>query len=87
MKDFDVNKVLQLGRKTNSKFLKKLIYWFCKHYFYCDIHPNNNIGNSVVFAHNALGVVINGDATIGERVMIQHHVTIEKNTKGGAAHI
>ena len=31
--------------------------------------------------------MINGDATIGERVMIQHHVTIGKNNKGGVPHI
>lgn len=80
--DLDFNKVFRIGCKSKSRLFKKLVYWFCKHYFYCDIHPNSNISSSVQFAHNALGVVINEDAEIDENVIVQHHVTIGNNGKG-----
>lgn len=67
---------------NKKKWYQKAVYWFCKHYFYCDIHPSNKIHNSVYFAHNAMGVVINQDAIIDENVTIQHHVTIGKTDKG-----
>lgn len=80
--DLNINKVLLWGRKSKHKMCKRLIYWFCKHYFCCDIHPNNRLSTSVHFAHNGLGVVINDDAIIEEDVLIQHHVTIGTNGRG-----
>lgn len=62
--DFDVNKVFRAAKKTKFIAKKRFLYWFMKHYFHCDIHLNDRIDNSVVFAHNALGVVINKDALI-----------------------
>lgn len=80
--DLDFNKIFKRGCNSKSKLYKKLIYWFCKHYFYCDIHPTSNISSSVQFAHNGLGIVINEDAIIEENVIIQHHVTIGSNGRG-----
>lgn len=80
--DIDINNLLKLAHRSKSKLFNRFIYWFCKHYFYCDIHPGNNISPSVEFAHNGLGVVINEDAIIEEKVVIQHHVTIGSNGNG-----
>lgn len=80
--DLDINKIIKFGCKSKSKLCKKFIYWFCKHYFYCDIHPNNCLSSSVNFAHNGLGTVINENAIVGKNVLIQHHVTIGANDKG-----
>ena len=80
--DLNINKVLLWGRKSKHKICKRLIYWFCKHYFCCDIHPTDKISPTAKFAHNGLGVVINEDVIIGDNVLIQHHVTIGTNGKG-----
>ena len=80
--DLDFNKIFKTALKSNNGLYKKFIYYFCKHYFYCDIHPNNNISDRVEFAHNALGVVINKDAIIEENVVIHHHVTLGRNDSG-----
>ena len=82
MGDLDINKVLRSGIKSHNRLYKKYIYWLCKHYFYCDIHPNDNIDQSVRIAHNGLGIVINEEAVIDQNVEIQHHVTIGSNGKG-----
>lgn len=82
MRDFDLNKIFSFAVKQKSTILKRVIYWFCKHYFYCDIHPTSNISSSVKFVHDGLGVVINEDAVIGEGVVIFHHVTIGRNDGG-----
>lgn len=82
MMDLNINKVLLWGRKSKNKICKRLIYWFCKHYFCCDIHPTDKISPTAKFAHNGLGVVINEDAIISDNVLIQHHVTIGTNGKG-----
>ena len=80
--DLNINNLLQSACKSNWTLYKKFIYWFCKHYFYCDIHPTDRISESVTFTHNGLGVVVNDDAVIDENVLIQHHVTIGTNGKG-----
>lgn len=84
--DLNVNSLLQSACKSKCTIYRKFIYWFCKHYFYCDIHPTDSIAENVVFAHNGLGVVVNEDAVIDKNVLIQHHVTIGSNGKG-APHI
>lgn len=80
--DLDINRMMRAAIRSKNKYYKKFIYWFCRHYFYCDIHPTKNISETVEFAHNGLGVVINKDARIGENVLIQHHVTIGSNHRG-----
>ncbi|RHP51231.1 hypothetical protein DWZ37_05095 [Clostridiaceae bacterium AF31-3BH] len=82
MNDLDINYIINKAIESKSKMYRKIIYWFCKRYFHCDIHPNDNIHPSVKFAHNGLGVVINEDSVICEDVIIQHHVTIGSNEHG-----
>lgn len=53
--------------------------------FSCDIPRKATIGKNVKFVHNALGVVINADAKIGDNVRILHHVTIGSNKVSGEA--
>ena len=80
--DLDFNKIFRSGCNSKNGIYKRFIYWFCKRYFSCDIHPTDNIDKSVYFAHSALGVVINKDSIIDENVVIQHHVTIGRNDHG-----
>lgn len=80
--DLDFNKVFRSGLRSKKRIYKSFIYWFCKHYFGCDIHPDMNISESVEFAHNALGTVINKNAVIEEGVIIQHHALIGSTDKG-----
>lgn len=80
--DLNFNKIFRSALKSKSKWYKKFVYWFCKHYFYCDIHPDDNIAYDVEFAHGALGVVINKNAKLDSGVTIQHHVTIGSTDKG-----
>lgn len=81
--ELDYNIIFKSAQRSKIKFYKKFVHWFGRHYFGCDIHPNDNISNSVSFAHNALGVVINADAIVQDNVIIQHHVTIGRNDRGG----
>ena len=80
--DLDFNKIFRSGCNSKNGIYKRFIYWFCKRYFSCDIHPTDNIDKSVYFAHSALGVVINKNSIIDENVVIQHHVTIGRNDHG-----
>ncbi len=82
MKDLEINRCLQYAIKRNSKIIKRCVYWLCKHYFYCDIHPTANISSGVQFGHNGLGIVINEDVVIGENTVIFHNVTIGRTDKG-----
>lgn len=82
MMDLNINTILQSACKRKWTIYRKFVYWFCKHYFYCDIHPTDRISENVVFAHNGLGVVVNDGAIIDENVLVQHHVTIGTNGKG-----
>ena len=86
MEDLDINAVLRSRRHSKQKIYRKFVYWFVKHYFLCDIHPNMQMADTVQIAHNGLGCVINQDAVIGENVIIQHHVTIGLG-KGGVPKI
>lgn len=76
MLDIDINKLLKKGRNSKSRIYKKIINWFIRHYFSCDIKCNSKISDTVYFAHNGLGPVINEDCIIESGCVIQHHVTI-----------
>ncbi len=82
MLDFDINKTIKKGRKSKIKIYRKYIDWFIRHYYYCDIKCDCKISDSVIFAHNGLGTVINKNAVIYDDVIIQHHVTIGANNDG-----
>lgn len=87
MLDFDINNILKKGRKTNNKLKKHFFKWFIKHYFSCDIHVETNIADTVLFAHNGLGCVVNKDSIIKDNCIIQHHVTIGKKNSEDMAPI
>ena len=50
----------------------------------CDLPLNNNggIGSNCVFEHNALGVVISNEVTIGDNCRVYQHVTIGAGNGG-----
>ena len=81
--ELDYNIIFKSAQRSKMKFYKIFVHWLGRHYFGCDIHPNDNICNSVSFAHNALGIVINANAIVQDDVIIQHHVTIGSNDRGG----
>ena len=81
MLDLDINKLLKKGRNSKSKIYKKFINWFIRHYFSCDIKCDSKINDTVYFAHNGLGTVINEECVIEEGCVIQHHVTIGRKRK------
>ena len=51
----------------------------------CDIPRKAKLGKDIYFPHNALGVVINANAKVGDNVVINHHVTIGVNKESGKA--
>lgn len=79
-----VGKTFNLSRKLYNKniplipmFLRILI----RIVFTSELPPNANIHESVIFGHNGLGVVVNGNATIKKNSKILHNVTIGGNGK------
>lgn len=55
---------------------RRLISWFMRHYYGCDIPIDANIADDVSFQHSALGVVISKYAVVESKVIIQHGVTL-----------
>lgn len=53
----------------------------------CDIPRKAIIGDNPYFAHNALGVVIHCNSSIGNNCFINHHVTIGVNHGEKAPHV
>ena len=70
-----MNKLYRKG----TPILPKLIYLFNRSIYACDIRPNKGIAPSVVFPHNALGVVVHHNSQIGENTKILQNVTIGGN--------
>lgn len=56
--------------------IPKLIYYLTRIIFGTIVPYKTQIGEKVVFWHAGLGVVIHGDAVIGDRVNIMQNVTI-----------
>lgn len=59
--------------------LPKLLWILNRVIFACDIPYKADIDKSVVFSHNALGVVINPKSKIGKNSLILQHVTLGGN--------
>lgn len=59
--------------------IPKIIYFFNRIIYCCDIRPNINIDKSVQFPHNALGVVVHHHSTIGSNTKVLHNTTIGGN--------
>ncbi len=66
----------QYHTKKGHKIRSKLLKWFCRIVYQCEIPFEADIDESVYFCHNAFGVVINKNAIICQGVKIQHSVTI-----------
>lgn len=74
-----VMKVWQLGNffyRKHIPVLPNIFFWINRICFSCEIPCSTRIGKNVIFAHNALGVVINCNAEIGDRTKILQNVTI-----------
>lgn len=74
-----MNRVYRLYKKMNrskSKIIKKIVHFYLRSVYTCDIMPSTIIGEGAYFAHQGLGVVINQDAVIGDNVKIGAHVII-----------
>lgn len=74
-----MNELLRLSRKLYLKkvpFVPKVLYWFNRFFFACDISYLVDIGENTVFSHSGLGVVVNDDAVIGKNCHILQNVTI-----------
>ena len=73
------DRVYILYRRMNrSKFrlIKKILHFWLRVVYSCDIMPSTRIGEGTRFAHNGLGVVINQDAVIGNNCVIGKGVVI-----------
>lgn len=72
-------RIMNILYKKKIPILPKAIYLFNRVVYACDIRPNSRIDSSVLFPHNALGVVLHHNAQIGQNTKILHHVTIGGN--------
>ena len=66
-------------KKSKIPVLPRMVIWFNRMLFSCDIQPNQGIDKSVTFSHNGLGVVVHEKAVIGRNTQILQHVTIGGN--------
>lgn len=81
-----MNRSIRLMLSLHSKnipFVPKLINYFNRIVFSCDIPYTVKIGKGTIFAHSGLGVVIHGNATIGQDCRIYQGVTIGGRGKSG----
>lgn len=62
--------------KTKIKIFAKLIRYYLRIVYACDIMPTVIIGEGTKFAHSGLGVVIHPNARIGMNCKISQNVTI-----------
>lgn len=65
-------------------FIPKIIYYFIRIVFACDLPFTAKIGSNVGFFHNGLGVVIHRNAVIGDGTLIYQNVTIGGNGREGS---
>ena len=81
-----MNKCIRLMLYLHNKkipLLPKLINYFNRIVFSCDIPYTVKIGKGTLFIHSGLGVVIHGNARIGKDCRIYHGVTIGGRGKRG----
>lgn len=75
-------KIFNLSRSLHLKgvpLLPKLLWMANRVVFSCDLPYTADIDPSVTFAHNGLGVVINGKCRIGANTLILQNVTLGGN--------
>lgn len=63
-------------QKSGVPLLPKILNYFNRIIFSCDIPSNVQIGNGTIFAHSGLSVVIHPKAIIGKNCRIYQSVTI-----------
>ena len=71
------------GRK--HPFFRKMVSVILRTIYACDLPLNKNgggVGSNCVFEHNALGVVISNEVTMGDNCRIYQHVTIGAGNGG-----
>jgi len=73
--------------KKNIPFLPKIINYANRIIFSCDIPCTVSIKKGTIFVHSGLGVVIHGNAKIGENCKIYQGVTIGGRGKSGTPKI
>lgn len=71
-----VYRVYNRMHNSRSKIIRKIMHFWLRTVYSCDIMPQTVIGRGTRFAHNGLGVVINQDAIIGEDCVIGKGVVI-----------
>lgn len=74
-----MDRVFKLYMKMyNSKnsFIQRMIHFYLRVVYTCDIMPKTIIGEGTKFAHNGLGVVINENVKIGKNCKIGAGVII-----------
>lgn len=76
---YSIYNIAKFAHKKNIPFIPKILVNINRILFSCDIPVESCIHKSVIFSHNALGVVIHEDAKIGKNTKILHHVTIGGN--------
>lgn len=81
-----MDRVVKIARSmTGPK--AKLLHYFLRVVYACDIMPGTKIGPNTVFPHAGLGVVIHPDAVIGDNCRIYQNVTIGGRGSAGAPKI
>lgn len=74
-----MDRVYRLYKKMHTSknaIYRKLLHFYLRTVYTCDIMPQTVIGENTHFAHQGMGVVINQDAVIGNNVKIGAHVVI-----------
>lgn len=74
-----MDRVYRLYKKMHTSkntVYRKIIHFYLRAVYSCDIMPQTKIGKNPHFAHTGMGVVINKDAVIGDNVKIGAHVVI-----------
>lgn len=80
-KSVKVYRLYQSNQNTIWKYLLGIIWHKYYKKYGIEIFTNMNIGKGLVIGHWGR-IVINGDAVIGEQLMITHNVTIGRDIRG-----
>lgn len=85
-----MNKIIKLYKRSRKFYLKKILFLaviikkYIRFVYSCEIPFTADISDTVVFAHNGLGVVINSSTKIGDNTIIYQNVTLgNRNSSKG----
>lgn len=71
-----VYRLYKIMHKSRNSIYKKILHYYLRSVYACDIMPESEIGVGAHFAHRGLGVVINQGCIIGNNVKIGAHVVV-----------